>query len=475
MKNEGSPRRVPAARTRILGWYMVLLAVALVASLFLQRTFLLAQASAEIDDHLDQEVAELEQLSGGIDPATGDPFGPDTRALFDLFLSRNVALEGEAVITLVGGGLYKSDIAGAGLVTPALVRGWAGLERPTRAEVEVAGGRIRYLAVPLNFRGEALGTFVVTIDVSQRLERVDSSVRIGAMVYGSILVLASALAWVAAGAILRPLRDLNQAARSITESDLSGRIPAEGNDELAEVSRTFNSMLDRLENAFTMQRRFIDDASHELRTPITIISGNLELMGDDPDEREKTLRLVSDELDRMTRIVDDLLVLAKSDQPDFIKVHPLDLAELTYDLAEKAAALDDRGWKVDEAAHAVIEADRQRLTQAVMNLMRNAVEHTMPQTPVTVGSRLSGNDARIWVADRGAGIPPEDQARLFDRFARGQYGPRTTGGAGLGLSIVKAITEAHGGKVEVESAVGLGTRFTLVIPVDQVPHRRSAG
>lgn len=469
MKGKDARRRVPAARTRILGWYIALLTVALVGALFLQRAFLLAQASAEIDDQLDQEVAELRQLAGGINPETGDPFGPDTAAIFDLFLGRNVALEGEAVITLVDGRLYKTDISGAALVTAPLVREWAALRGTDRREVDVDTRRVRYLAVPLIYNDEALGTFIVTSDVSMRLDRVNSAVRIGAIVYGSILVLASALAWVAAGAILRPLRDLNEAARSITESDLSGRIPVEGNDELAEMSRTFNSMLDRLEQAFSIQRRFIDDAGHELRTPITIIRGNLELIGDDPDEQAATMRLVTDELDRMARIVDDLLVLAKSDQPDFVQVHPLDLAELTHELATKAAALGDRGWAVEEAADVVLVADRQRLTQAMMNLIRNAIEHTPPEVLVTLGSRLSDATARIWVSDRGPGIPAEDRGKLFDRFARGQGGRRATGGAGLGLAIVKTIAEAHGGGVEVDSMIGLGTTFTLVIPLQQAP------
>src|SRR5687768_16108631 len=125
MTGQSRRRRVPAARTRILGWYMALLAVSLVAALFLQRAFLLEQASDEIDGHLDQEVAELRQLSEGINPETGENFGPDAAAIFDLFLNRNVPLEGEALITLVNGELYKSDISGAALVTSPLVSEWA--------------------------------------------------------------------------------------------------------------------------------------------------------------------------------------------------------------------------------------------------------------------------------------------------------------------------------------------------------------
>ena len=298
-------RRTPSARTRILGWYIALLAISLVAALFVQRAFLLAQVSAEIDESLDQEVAELEQLAQGTNPATGELFGDDAAAVFDLFLSRNVPLLGEAIVTLVDGRPYNSDVSGADLARSDLVTEWAAVTEPVRRQVDLPSGPLRYVAVPLTYEGEIEGVFVVSIDVVRQFGRVEDGVRLAAIVYGSILLLASALAWVAAGGVLRPIRTLNDAARSISETDLSRRIPVEGNDELAEVSRTFNSMLDRLEEAFSVQRRFVDDAGHELRTPITVIRGNLEVMGDDPEERAETIRLVTDELDRMTRIVDD--------------------------------------------------------------------------------------------------------------------------------------------------------------------------
>jgi signal transduction histidine kinase len=469
-KPDRAKRRTPSARTRILGWYMVLLAVSLVAALFVQRAFLLAQVSAEIDESLDQEAAELEQLAQGTNPATGELFGDDAAAVFDLFLSRNVPLLGEAIVTLVDGQPYKSDVSGAELARSDLVDEWAAVTDPVRRQVDLPSGPLRYVAVPVTYEGEVEGVFVVSIDVRRQFERVESGVRLAAIVYGSILLLASALAWVAAGGVLRPIRDLNDAARNISETDLSRRIPVEGNDELAGVSRTFNSMLDRLEEAFSVQRRFVDDAGHELRTPITVIRGNLEVMGDDPEERAVTVRLVTDELDRMSRIVDDLLLLANAEQPDFIQPHPLDLAEFIGEMAAKAAAFGGRVVTVDERAHAVITADRQRLVQAVLNLIRNAVEHTPADTPISVGSRLTDGFAQIWVTDRGPGISTDDQERLFERFARGVNGRRVAGGAGLGLAIVKAIAEGHGGRVEVASIVGVGTTFTVAVPTEDPPN-----
>ena len=421
--------------------------------------------TVEVDLAIDQEVGELRSLAAGNNPLTGDPFGGDAAAIFETFLARNVGIEGESIVTFVNGELFKADLAGAILAETSLAQEWADVTTSTRREVNVDQLRIRYLAVPLHYQDRQVGTFISAVDVGPRLERVERVVRLGALVYGSVFLMASALAWVAAGGVLRPLRDLTNTARSITESDLSQRIPVEGEDEVAELGRTFNDMLDRLEEAFSAQRRFVDDAGHELRTPITVIRGNLELMSDDPVERKQTVRLVTDELDRMARIVDDLLVLAKAEQPDFVQLHPIDVAEFTQELIDKGAVLDDRPWHLDQRAHVVMVGDRQRLTQAMMNLMRNAVEHSGTHARVALGSRAVNGHVSFWVRDEGSGIAPEDKDRLFERFARGRVGKRATGGAGLGLAIVKAIAAAHGGWIELESNLGEGSRFTLVIPV----------
>lgn len=461
-------RRVVSARARILGWYVLLLAVALVAALLLQRALLLRQASVDADLALDQEVSELRQLAGGVDPATGDPFAGDVEAIFDVFLSRNVPLEGEGVVTIVDGLPYKTDVTGAELVAMGLVEQWVDVTEPTRDELQTERGPLRYLAVPLELGDERLGVFVVVILMESRLESIDDVVRLGALVYGTIFVVASTLAWMAAGGVLRPLRELRDAAAGISDSDLTRRIPVRGNDEIAGLGLTFNSMLDRIEQAFATQRRFVDDAGHELRTPITVIRGNLEVMGDDPGERKATIALVTDELDRMGRIVDDLLVLAKAENTDFIEPHPLDLGAFTDELLAKAKLMSDRPWAVDEREEVVIVADEQRLTQAMMNLVRNAAEHTPPGTRIAIGTALRNGEAVMWVRDEGPGVPDEERDRLFERFARGTRGRRRTEGAGLGLSIVAAIAEGHGGSVTIDDAPGGGALFSIHIPTGEM-------
>lgn len=466
--------RSSSARMRILGWYVGLLAVAFIAALLLQRTVLIDRVSSEADRGLREEVASLQLLADGINPATGEPFAGDVAAIFDIFLERNVPLEGRGVVTIVGQLPYKSDITGAKLAVTPLIDEWTTVNETVQREIETAEfGRVRYLAVPLKFEGDTVGVFVTSIFMDDRLSAVDTVLRLGALLYGSIFVLASVLAWIAAGRILRPLRTLTETAESISETDWSRRIPVKGDDEIAVLSRTFNSMLDRLEETFATQRRFLDDAGHELRTPITVIRGNLELMGDEPEDRRQTVELVTDELDRMARIVDDLLDLAKAEQPEFLQPQSLNLADLTHEVAGKGDSLSERTWVVEEVAEGVLVADRQRITQAIMNLMRNALEHTPDGTPVSLGSRVVGDTVRIWVRDTGPGIPVEDRGQLFERFSRGSGGRRCGSGAGLGLAIVKSIAEAHGGRVELETAEELGSTFSLVLPL-RPPVREAA-
>ncbi|HEU4397147.1 MAG TPA: HAMP domain-containing sensor histidine kinase [Actinomycetota bacterium] len=237
-----------------------------------------------------------------------------------------------------------------------------------------------------------------------------------------------------------------------------------GRDEVAQLATTFNEMLDRLERAFGSQRQFIDDAGHELRTPLTIVRGHPELLEDDPTERHETLDLVMDELDRMRRIVNDRLLLAKREQPDFLSLTTVEVGALTEELHAKVAALGSRAWELERRGRVV--ADRQRLTQAVVQPAQNAVRYGGEDGPIALGSAVADGEARFWVRDHGPGISPEQQELVFERFRKGQGRPRSEA-AGLGLAIVKAIAEAHHGRVEIRSRPGSGSTFTLVIPVDQ--------
>ena len=342
----------------------------------------------------------------------------------------------------------------------------AKLTEPENGEVETPTETIRYLAVPVRTSGPTpRGVFVVAANLSAERDDVMEAVQLATLVLITVLLIASALAWVVAGRLLAPLRALDDTARSISETDLTRRIPVSGADEIAELSRTFNAMVDRLEGAFASQRAFVSDASHELRTPITIVRGHLELLGDDPQERRETVALVTDELDRMSRFVDDLLLLAKAERSDFLRVDEVELGALTDELLDKAAGLGKRTWALEARGEAVLRADRQRLTQAVMGLAQNAVQHTKDGDAIWIGSGVDGGEASLWVRDSGPGVAREDQDRIFDRFARAAGSRRRSEGAGLGLAIVRAIAEAHGGRATLASQPGAGSTFTVVVPV----------
>src|ERR687896_1170575 len=320
--------------------------------------------------------------------------------------------------------------------------------------------------------GENTGAFVVATLPAKELDEIRDLQTYGVGATLVVLLLASAVAWLIAGRALAPVRELTQTARSISQSDLTHRIGVHGAGDAAEMARSFNAMLDRLEGVFRGQREFVQDASHELRDPLTICRGHLELLGDDPEERRATTALVLDELDRIGRIVDDLQLLAEAEHPDFLRREWIDLELLTHELVAKATALAPRRWSLDSVGTGTVFADRQRLTEAVMNLAHNAVQHTVAHDSIAIGTSSNPSEARIWVRDSGSGIAVEDQAKIFDRFKRGGDSHRRYRGGGLGLAIVKTVAEAHGGTVELESRLGEGSMFTIVLPIE-TEHRSS--
>ena len=454
----------PSFRLRVLGSLAALMVAAAIGGLVLQRAVLLRGLDQDVAASLEQEREELQDLAGGNNPLTGRPFGGDVQAIFDTFLRRNVPEEGEVYIAFVDGAVHGTTPAPLRLdAVPELATKWGSLVEGQWGELSTSVGPVQYLAVPLVYDGTTRGVFVIANFTQGERDEIESAIRVEAVVSALVLSVVILIAWFVAGRLLRPVQELTETAEAISDSDLTRRIPVQGDDEISRLARTFNEMLDRLEESFTAQRRFIDDAGHELRTPITIVRGHLDLLGEDPEERQETMALVSDELSRMARIVDDLLLLAKAQQPDFIRIEPVELADLTTELLAKGRTLGPRAWQLDACAEGIIHADQQRVTQAMLNLARNAVEHTVPGAEIGLGSAWAEGGVRLWVRDTGTGIDPAEHELVFDRFARGRSGRRSDG-AGLGLSIVRTIATAHGGQVELESAPEQGATFTIVLP-----------
>ena len=466
----GARKTLGSIRVRLLAAFILLLLLATAASVVVVRAILVNRAEDGIDAELVQEAREIRRLSTGGDPDTGEPFGGRVRRIFEVFLERNIPARHEAQLTFVDGEPYLRSRAVVPYrldQDPELVARWGSLEDSDRGVVDTPAGPVEYLAVPVSHDGETRGVFVVAIFRDLRLGEITPAIAGAAGVGGIVVLIGSLLAWRLADRILGPVKKVTDTARGITESDLRRRIEVTGSDEIAGLAQTFNEMLDRLEEAFVAQRRFIDDASHELRTPITVIQGQLEMLGEAPEDRKRGLEIVMDELDRVGRFVNDLLVLARADRPDFLSLDSVDVASLSEEVFAKAQSLGDRTWTLDRTGKGVIIGDRQRLTQALMQLAQNAVQHTATRGTIELGSAVRRGEASFWVRDDGPGVPADAQPHVFDRFRRGHGKRGSTEGAGLGLSIVKAIAEAHHGRVELDSRPGEGATFTIVVPVDQ--------
>jgi signal transduction histidine kinase len=461
---------VISARTRILGWMLMLVTLAVGLSIVVGRSLLVAQLDDRLDRELAQEVSKVRSFANEYD-------GPaDVDALLRIYLREKVPDHNETFFSIVDGEAARRVAANspAQLDTDAvLVSRLSDVTAPTYGWAQSTAGSVRYAVVPLEVEGDHRSAQLVAA-VFRDLERaeIDESILVLALVAVGALVVAGAVGWLVAGRVLAPVRTVRTTAERISATDLTRRIKVRGRDDVANLARTFNTMLDRLEGAFATQRRFLDDAGHELRTPITVIRGHLEVMGEEPQEREATMGLVLSELDRMKRIVDDLVLLAKAGQPNFLDLSEVELSELTVEVVAKARVLGNRQWRVAALSEETMLADGERLTQAMTQLADNAVAHTRTGDLIEFGSAVRDGRAELWVRDSGPGVDDEVRERIFERFARGQD-ETSREGAGLGLAIVASIAEAHGGRVRLDSSPH-GATFTLDLPLRR-PARTAAG
>jgi two-component system, OmpR family, sensor kinase len=270
---------------------------------------------------------------------------------------------------------------------------------------------------------------------------------------------------------LRPLREIETAAVAITAGDLSRRVDhPDPQTEVGRVGSALNTMLDQIEASDTRLRRFIADASHELRTPLAAVRAYAELFGrgaaEHPEDLERSLSGITREAERMTLLVDDLLLLARLDEGRPLEREPVDLATVVREAVDAARVVEpDRPIGLS-VAPATVTGDETRLRQVLDNLLANARAHTPAGTPVSVELRSADGRANLTVADGGPGLSEEQAARVFERFYRADSSrARASGGAGLGLSIVTAVVEAHGGSVEARETPGGGATFVITLPL----------
>ena len=336
-------------------------------------------------------------------------------------------------------------------------------------------GRLLIYNIPVVLNGELISIVQTARPLAER----DSSLAdLGTtLVIASLLttLLAFGIGWVISGITLRPINTITRTAQAIgNESDFSRRVAYTGpNDEIGQLATTFNSMLSRLQDAYqrvsqtlNMQREFVADVSHELRTPLTTVRGNLALLRRDPPlpetEQADILADLVDESDRLIRLVNDLLVLARADAGRSLVIEPFPLRPVVEEACRQARQLDQKREIVESTQDLTALGDRNAIKQVLLILLDNAVKYS--QGRITVSTGEVGDQVAIWVQDNGTGIAPDVVQHIFDRFFRGDVDPGVPG-FGLGLPIAKSLVEEQGGTIRFESQVGTGSVVRLLLPI----------
>lgn len=455
-----------SVRTRILATILVVAALGLVAA---GGTAYLVGRQAVligIDQRLNEQVAAARILALGTD---GDGDGAQ-------FTTTRDALE--KIVAQIVPDRHSSSL-GILQGRPAFVPGVsAAFSVPTdpafidRILSEVADGSVRigtattdlgdlrYIAAPVAIDDQR-GVFVTAVDIRAELADFGAATVAYAAVAAGVLVIIGLVGWVVAGRLLAPIRRLRLAAEDITATDRGVRIPVVGRDDVSALTATVNDMLDRLDAALTSQRRLLDDVRHELKTPITIVRGHLELLdATDAGDVESTRLIAIDELDRMTGLIDEIENLAES-RLVATRRAPVHAAELAAEVFAKARGIPGHAWQSAITAQSVVSVDRAKIVQAWLQLVDNAVKYSPAGSMIIIGAGDYEGLVEFWVQDSGPGIPPGAERTIFDRHTRAKA--NGAAGTGLGLSIVRSIVTAHAGRVAVASSRN-GTRIGFVLP-----------
>lgn len=457
-------------RVRLTLWYTSLLAVSLLIIGVLIYSVVGRTQLASLDERLLVQAEDvIAVIQAENDPAavllSGRARLPSS---IDIFGSQSfiqiVQLDGRAV-------QLSENLRGQRLPVPPEMLEDLSVGQARYLTVTVGGVRLRAVSLPIPLGARPIGI----VEVAASMANIDDALALirRALLFGSLLalVLAAVGGSILARAALRPIQAITETAQLITGTrDLSQRIAvAVPIDELGQLTETINDMLGRLQEAFDTQQRLVADVSHDLRTPLTTIQGNLDLLrrgaADDPLMRSDALRAIGDETARMRRLVSDLLLLAQADAGLKLVLQPVELDTLLLEVYRQAQMMA-QGVKVRLGAEdqAVVLGDNDRLRQLLLNLIDNGLKYTPVGGELTLTLRRQAGWVQVGVEDTGMGIAAEDLPHIFERFYRADRSRGRTGGSGLGLAICKWIAEAHGGRLEVESAVSVGSTFTLWLP-----------
>lgn len=422
-----------------------------------------------------------EDVTEFVDAAAVRPAGQDLSTFAQQYLATRVPPSRHLLVLLVPG---KEPIASAGagaVLSPSVLQPW--ISRPPSASIvqQLRLGSVDYgvMAAPVRLDSGPVATFVVATSLAA-IEAEDQRVALLAVGEAAVAVIAGVLSvYLLLRRVLRTVGRISATAQEIGSGDLERRLGDQGtDDEVGRLAATFDAMLERISAAMTAQRRLLADVSHQLRTPLTVARGHLEVLArgpaEDPVEVRQTVSLVVDELDHMRTLVERLLLLGHAMEPDFIVAEPIDLRSFLADVVEAGRVLAPRAWQLGSVPDVVVLGDPSKLRGALLNLIDNAATATGPgdEILVTAGAAAQGGLA-IAVEDSGPGIAPERRAAVLARFAR--LGPADSLEGGLGLAIVQAVAEGHGGRIELGDSPLGGCRVTIVLPAGRVERPRASG
>lgn len=448
---------------------LVVLLTAGVTTVFVQRSYLVGQLDEQLEATVPNARLTVNRVRVGMDLRRGPGSAGDlVPAIADAYIG---VLDTDGVLYTV---VAPNDDPN---LVPELGGRRSYRQPATVPTVSGDAARVRVVTADL---GPARSTLqlVVALPTTRAEAALRSLVLTLALAYAAVAVVLGLVVWWVIRLGLRPIRHMTEAADAITAGATDTRVPVEpGEHEAARLGRALNLMIDTSQAAESRLRRFVADASHELRTPLTTLRGYTELSAagalDTPEERADVMRRIGQEATRMSRMVDDLLLLAQLDEERPMERSQVDIAALVHDLAADMRVVQPaRSVEVDAAGPLTVLADRDRVVQAITAYTTNAMRHTPPDAPVVLRARREGSEVRVAVEDSGPGIPPDAVDHVFERFYRVDKGrARSMGGNGLGLAIVASIVEAHGGRCGVDSRLGEGSTFWLTLPVMPPPHR----
>jgi heavy metal sensor kinase len=453
-------------RIRLTLWYVLLLAVILAAFSAGIYVTLSHSLYANLDDSIEARANDLLPLVQYEDghPTLSANVDAASSGLGEEFLRVYDAAGAVTFDTTAEPGLAPNN--------QLALRGALSGKASTRS-LKVDGASFRTLVVPIERAGQVTGALEVGRAAGDVTDTLRALLLILAIAYPVTLAVASCGGMFLGGRALSPIDRITRTARRITAEDLSQRLNLRlPEDEVGRLARTFDEMIARLEGAFRRQRQFTADASHEMRTPLTTIKGQVEVAlckPRGPAAYRDVIQTVNEEVDRLIRLVGLLLTLARADTGQIpISAEAVNLPDLVASaLEQQNPAAREKGIALSIAGSPAVtlKADEDLLLQLLLNLLDNAIKYTPQGGQVTVGWNLHGRQVELWVRDTGIGIASEHLPHLFDRFYRvDKARSRAEGGAGLGLSICRWIAEAHGGSISAASAPGQGTTFRVVLP-----------